>query len=206
MGYVNRVVCCCLVSWVFKCILDVSPPSNVVLRKIFLYFVSFHFVLLTVSFALCLVLCQGDKYGSIFILLHTDSPYFKLYYRAIVKKELHDVDIKRDVLISGIKSKTQTQIHTSMETWFLIKKSEIHKGKKGTFSINGTDLTGYLCVEGWKQIHIYHLAQNSSSSGSKTSTYNPMEKKVGNNFGCVATGDDFLDRKNTNSIGTKINN
>ena len=49
--------------------------------------------------------------------------------------------------IRGIGSKTQTQIYTHMDTWFLTKKLEIHNGKKKSFSTNGACITGYPHVE-----------------------------------------------------------
>jgi hypothetical protein len=57
-----------------------------------------------------------------------------------------------------------------MDTWSLTKKPKVHSGKKKAFSINDAGLTGCLYVEEWKQIYIYHIAQSSSPSGSKTST------------------------------------
>ena len=46
----------------------------------------------------------------------------------------------------------------------LTKKPEIYNGKKKASSTNGAFLTGCLCVEEYKQIHIYHSAQKSSQS------------------------------------------
>jgi hypothetical protein len=40
---------------------------------------------------------------------------------------------------------------------------------KKASSKNGAGLTEYLYIEEWKYIHIYHPAQNSNPSGSKTS-------------------------------------
>jgi hypothetical protein len=57
-----------------------------------------------------------------------------------------------------------------MDTWFLIKKPEIHSGKKKASSTNDAGLTGCLHIEKCKQIHIYHPEQNASPSGLKTST------------------------------------
>jgi hypothetical protein len=42
--------------------------------------------------------------------------------------------------------------------------------KKKATSTDGADLPGCLPVEKWKQSHTHHPAQNSSPSGSKSST------------------------------------
>ena len=59
-----------------------------------------------------------------------------------------------------------------MYTWFLIKKEKQTMEKNRTSSTNGTGLIGYMHVEKWKSIHTYHLSQNSSPSGSRTSIQN----------------------------------
>ena len=84
----------------------------------------------------------------------------------------------------------------------MAKKPKLCFGKKKASSTNGAGLNGYLHVEDisiWKYINIYHCTQNSSPGGSKTSTkksctLNLTEKKVGNSFELIATGDNFLNR------------
>jgi hypothetical protein len=50
------------------------------------------------------------------------------------------------MLITG--SKRQTQVHTPVDTWFMIKEARsLYNGKKKTSSTNGAGLTGCLCVE-----------------------------------------------------------
>jgi hypothetical protein len=62
-----------------------------------------------------------------------------------------------------------------MDSLFWTKKAKPHNGKKKkkrneSSSTNGTVLTGYLHVEECKYTHIYHPAQNSSTTGPKAST------------------------------------
>jgi hypothetical protein len=49
------------------------------------------------------------------------------------------------------------------------KNKNKNKNKEKASSTNGASLTGCLHVEECKYIHIYHPAQNSSASRSKTS-------------------------------------
>jgi hypothetical protein len=51
------------------------------------------------------------------------------------------------------------------------KEAKLIQWKKKAYSTNGAGLTGCLCGDECKQIHIYHPPQTSSSIGSKTSTY-----------------------------------
>ena len=57
-----------------------------------------------------------------------------------------------------------------MDTWDFWQRSQNNGGKKKkASSINVAGQTGCLQVEECKYIQIYHPAQNSSPSGSKTS-------------------------------------
>ena len=56
-----------------------------------------------------------------------------------------------------------------MNTWFLKKMLKVYNGKKNSSSTNGAGISGCQLVEEWKQIHIYHHAQNSSPDGLKAS-------------------------------------
>ena len=57
-----------------------------------------------------------------------------------------------------------------MDTKFLKKKPEIYNEAKKASLTNGSGLTGCQHVEEWKLNNIYHPAQKSSPSRSKTST------------------------------------
>lgn len=52
-----------------------------------------------------------------------------------------------------------------------MKKPEIFTGKKKASSVNNAGQTGYLHVEEYRYIHIYHSTQNSRPSRSKTSQH-----------------------------------
>jgi hypothetical protein len=52
------------------------------------------------------------------------------------------------VLINGIRLKIQMIIHRPMNTWFSIKKPEIHTGKK----ISSTSVAGH---DGWLHVEEY---------------------------------------------------
>lgn len=71
-----------------------------------------------------------------------------------------------------------------MDTWFLIKKTEIHDGKKKAHSANGVVLSRCRYLDKCKEIQIYHNAQTTSLSQSKDLTIKPdivnlTEEKVG---------------------------
>jgi hypothetical protein len=51
-----------------------------------------------------------------------------------------------------------------------MKKPELYNGKKKASSRNGASVTQCEHVDEYKEIHTYHLAQNSSPSKSKAST------------------------------------
>lgn len=63
------------------------------------------------------------------------------------------VGIETDMLIPGIKLKTQKCVHTPMDSLFW--NLETHTEEKTMFSTNGVGQTGRLHVEEWKQIYIY---------------------------------------------------
>jgi hypothetical protein len=71
--------------------------------------------------------------------------------------------------------------------------------EKTASSSNGAGLTGGLFVEECKLIHFYFLVQNSSLSGSRTSTQNQItlnliEEKVGISLKHICTWEIFLNR------------
>jgi hypothetical protein len=57
-----------------------------------------------------------------------------------------------------------------MVTRYLTKELKPFSGKKTAFSTNGAGSTGDQYVEKCKSTHSYLLVQNSSPSGSRTST------------------------------------
>jgi hypothetical protein len=59
-------------------------------------------------------------------------PKLSLYYRVILVKKQHSIVTKSDMLINGIKLKTQTEVHLPMDTWFLRgnQKYTLEKKKK----------------------------------------------------------------------------
>ena len=85
---------------------------------------------------------------------------------------MHSINVIKttDRLIHGIEFKKETEItHTPMDTafWQWGKQDNGEKRKKGS-STNGDDLFGCLQVQECKWTHIYHPAENWSSSRSKT--------------------------------------
>jgi hypothetical protein len=50
-------------------------------------------------------------------------------------------------MINGIELKIQIQIYTPVDTWYFIKKPEVHTGKKKEYSTNGTAEIGQHHVE-----------------------------------------------------------
>ena len=78
--------------------------------------------------------------------------------------------LKKKDVVNGIQLKTQTK-STYLQTpdFLKIKNPEIHNGKKKALSTNSTSLSECQHGEECKYIHIYHPAQNTSPSGSKTS-------------------------------------
>ena len=88
--------------------------------------------------------------------------------KAVVQSDLFYIDIETDRSITGIELKTLKQTQTPADTWFLTMKPKSYNGT-GRASSTGAHLTEYLHVEECKLIHIYHPAQNSNPSGSKSS-------------------------------------
>jgi hypothetical protein len=74
------------------------------------------------------------------------------------------------MLIELYQRPRKKQTHTPMDTYILIKKPKPYNGKKKASSTDGAGLSGCLHIEECKKTHIYDPAQNSSPSGSKTST------------------------------------
>ena len=158
----------------------------------------FSFSLFLYCWALNLIRCQVlarmkvIKMASTLIINSLQNQELKLQYC---------IDIKTGRLINGIESKIQITRHKSKHLWapkFFLMKPEICNWKKEIFSTNGTVLTWCQYIKEYKYVHIYHPAQNSRPSGSKTNlkpeTLSLTEKKVGNSFECIGTGDNFLNR------------
>lgn len=72
---------------------------------------------------------------------------------------MHGSVVKTDRLFKEIKLKSQTEIHTSIKAWFLIKKPETHTREKKASSTNDSGLTGGQHLKECKYIHVYHPTQ-----------------------------------------------
>lgn len=68
----------------------------------------------------------------------TPIPDFKLYYRAIAEKQ-NGIGPKPDILINKteLRTKTQTQVYTATDIWFLAKVSKICIIEKMSSLTNG---------------------------------------------------------------------
>jgi hypothetical protein len=111
------------------------------------------------------------------------------------------------VLINEIKLKTQPKIHIPMDTWFFIKKTEIHIGKGAKSSTNV--LVKLDCCT-WKNPNISifitpHKTQLQMDQRlqHKTDTLNLKGEKVGESLKFTAQEKTF--QQNTVSTGTKGN-
>ena len=54
--------------------------------------------------------------------------------------------------------------------FFFIKKPKLYTETKTVSSTNGAGQTGWLNIEEYKEIYIYHTTKFSNTNGSKTST------------------------------------